>query len=645
MSLVNQIRTINARQLELGGGSWHDEYRESAYIYMGGLDEALTEGDVITIASQYGEVVNVEMPRDKTTHKPRGFAFVMYEDQRSTVLAVDNLTGSKLLERTLRVDHVKNFKHLEHDQETGLMKERSEQSLNALPEKHITASEAARAVKPVDSDGDLPDIDLEDPMAAYLIEQAREKRRSSSKHDGETKEERKRRHEQKKLKRAAKASSLDRPRASSRDERPYRRERSPRASRRSRSPDRHLITCWTGPFDGSLLRPGQTVVSSTGALQSARCSPLHSLASVARATHAAIYSLPVLFAHPLALNMLINVAVALACGSLFASVAADGARLRPALQYYDLSLTASAECSQGDTVIDLASTQIAIVTKMRTVQIKTFDSDTVVDVQLVDTLVDVSESIYAEVQLTLESDAQRQDFWSDEAKATCRPYANITIVLSADRTQFVRSSALVWVDCSTSPGYSYTRHVCQRSTPTVQLHVMSIDQWPRLTCYSVQVLGRSECAWGPSKTQQAHVDIAVLSHAGYPVQFFTFGRQRIESVTKLGHGTVQGYDVLRLLIITRGPGFNQPWSRQVDRLCCRAILQTRIALGIHEELFQADPAFYGDFLVVCPPNPMAAPASTCPASIVYEPTVSICAASKSRAWLRPYSIIPSTSRK
>lgn len=43
------------------------------------------------------------MPRDAETGKPKGFAFVMYEDQRSTVLAVDNLTGGTVLGRTLRV--------------------------------------------------------------------------------------------------------------------------------------------------------------------------------------------------------------------------------------------------------------------------------------------------------------------------------------------------------------------------------------------------------------------------------------------------------------------------------------------------------------------------------------------------------------
>ena len=39
-----------------------------------------------------------------------GFAFVKYEDQRSTILAVDNFNGIKLLGRTLRCDHVEKYK-------------------------------------------------------------------------------------------------------------------------------------------------------------------------------------------------------------------------------------------------------------------------------------------------------------------------------------------------------------------------------------------------------------------------------------------------------------------------------------------------------------------------------------------------------
>jgi RNA-binding motif protein, X-linked 2 len=78
--------------------------------------------------------MDVNLPRSKETGKPKGFTFLMYEDQRSTVLAVDNLNGAKVLDRTLRVDHVKNYKQVRHKNEKGEWVEPDEQSLNAQPE-------------------------------------------------------------------------------------------------------------------------------------------------------------------------------------------------------------------------------------------------------------------------------------------------------------------------------------------------------------------------------------------------------------------------------------------------------------------------------------------------------------------------------
>merc|ERR1712070_969569 len=48
--------------------------------------------------------------RDKTTGKSKGFCFIGYEDQRSTILAVDNMNGFQLMGKTLRVDHVEKYK-------------------------------------------------------------------------------------------------------------------------------------------------------------------------------------------------------------------------------------------------------------------------------------------------------------------------------------------------------------------------------------------------------------------------------------------------------------------------------------------------------------------------------------------------------
>jgi len=103
MNILTKIRSINElndRELQMGiagtSASWHNTYRESAWIYAGNLPFDLSEGDIICIFSQYGEIVNINLIRDRKTGKSKGFAFVCYEDQRSTILAVDNLNSSSV---------------------------------------------------------------------------------------------------------------------------------------------------------------------------------------------------------------------------------------------------------------------------------------------------------------------------------------------------------------------------------------------------------------------------------------------------------------------------------------------------------------------------------------------------------------------
>ncbi|XP_011298673.1 RNA-binding motif protein, X-linked 2-like [Fopius arisanus] len=108
---IKNIKKLGEQELSANNKtSWHDQYKDSAWIFIGGLPYDLTEGDVITIFSQYGEPVNINLVRDKESGKSKGYGFLCYEDQRSTVLAVDNLNSIKILGRTIRVDHVSNYK-------------------------------------------------------------------------------------------------------------------------------------------------------------------------------------------------------------------------------------------------------------------------------------------------------------------------------------------------------------------------------------------------------------------------------------------------------------------------------------------------------------------------------------------------------
>ncbi|XP_029434670.1 RNA-binding motif protein, X-linked 2 [Rhinatrema bivittatum] len=113
LTKVKLINELNKREAELGiqdKVSWHAEYRDSAWIFLGGLPYELTEGDIICVFSQYGEIVNINLVRDKKSGKSKGFCFLCYEDQRSTILAVDNFNGIKIKGRTIRVDHVANYR-------------------------------------------------------------------------------------------------------------------------------------------------------------------------------------------------------------------------------------------------------------------------------------------------------------------------------------------------------------------------------------------------------------------------------------------------------------------------------------------------------------------------------------------------------
>ncbi|XP_031114004.1 zinc finger CCCH domain-containing protein 25 [Ipomoea triloba] len=132
LTLVKRIQNINAKEAALGlseDASWHAKYKDSAYVFVGGIPFDLTEGDLLAVFAQYGEIVDVNLVRDKGTGKSKGFAFIAYEDQRSTNLAVDNLNGAQILGRIIRVDHVTNYKKKEEEDEETLRKKREERGV------------------------------------------------------------------------------------------------------------------------------------------------------------------------------------------------------------------------------------------------------------------------------------------------------------------------------------------------------------------------------------------------------------------------------------------------------------------------------------------------------------------------------------
>jgi len=152
--------------------SWHDNFKNSAYVYIGGLDYDLTEGDLLAVFAQYGEVVDVNLIKDKKTGKSRGFAFLAYENQKSTILAVDNLSGARVAGRIIRVEHVADYKRKREegdsssDAEEKILKKEKAESTKRLeqepPEPEMQSSTKRRDSSPE------PGGSLFDMMNAHL---------------------------------------------------------------------------------------------------------------------------------------------------------------------------------------------------------------------------------------------------------------------------------------------------------------------------------------------------------------------------------------------------------------------------------------------------------------------------------------------
>jgi RNA-binding motif X-linked protein 2 len=188
MNSIRAIQQLNKRELESGinpEGSWHTDYRDTAFINIGGLPFELSEGDIITICSQYGEPVWIKLARDKETGKSRGFAWVKYEDQRSCDLAVDNLGGSTVMDRVLRVDHARYKPKDDED-----MRDNTMGDLDLEPEDESDHGRRKRRKTESDSDSEddrplLPEeielgrlmekLDEDDPMRESMLKRQQEK--------------------------------------------------------------------------------------------------------------------------------------------------------------------------------------------------------------------------------------------------------------------------------------------------------------------------------------------------------------------------------------------------------------------------------------------------------------------------------------
>ena len=116
---IRQIENQNEQDLKYNRTyeeSWHWKYRENNEIYISGISKELNEGDIIVVFSQYGEVIDIEMPWNEDGNEHFGYCLLTYKDPRSCVLAIDNFNGIELNGSILLINHSKKFEERKFQQ-------------------------------------------------------------------------------------------------------------------------------------------------------------------------------------------------------------------------------------------------------------------------------------------------------------------------------------------------------------------------------------------------------------------------------------------------------------------------------------------------------------------------------------------------
>ena len=82
-------------------------------LYVGGLDEKVTTDVLMASFLPFGDLVDVQIPKDLESGKSRAFGFVEFDSAEDAAEAIDNMHESELLGRTITVNVAKAKKTTE----------------------------------------------------------------------------------------------------------------------------------------------------------------------------------------------------------------------------------------------------------------------------------------------------------------------------------------------------------------------------------------------------------------------------------------------------------------------------------------------------------------------------------------------------
>ncbi|KAG6546627.1 hypothetical protein Mapa_011816 [Marchantia paleacea] len=159
-------------------------------LYVGGLEENVTEGILHAAFIPFGDVKDVSMPLDQATQKHRGFGFVTYLEKEDAAAAMDNMHNAELYGRVLTVNYAQPIKikggeqgwasqPVWADADTWFERQQQEEELAKLNAEHEATVKAAEeeerklaAGKGIVEEEDFKDDPMAQAEAAALAQQS-----------------------------------------------------------------------------------------------------------------------------------------------------------------------------------------------------------------------------------------------------------------------------------------------------------------------------------------------------------------------------------------------------------------------------------------------------------------------------------------
>ncbi|KAJ9300766.1 hypothetical protein DTO271G3_1930 [Paecilomyces variotii] len=123
--------------------------RLKATVYVGGLDQAVTAHTLTEAFLPFGEIVDISLPKPdlpSSTDLHRGFGYVEFEFPPDAKEAIDNMDGSELYGRTIKVAAAKPQKDSNEGlgSKTAIWEQEGYLAKHAVSEEDRLAAEEAR---------------------------------------------------------------------------------------------------------------------------------------------------------------------------------------------------------------------------------------------------------------------------------------------------------------------------------------------------------------------------------------------------------------------------------------------------------------------------------------------------------------------